>query len=168
MLDDMNIANDDIINWLLEGDVSIQYQVYRDLLLEHRVDLRKSIAIEGWGFEFLSRQNENGHWGRKFYQPKWPSTHYTLLDLKNLGISQLNPKIRKTINMLLEHEKGEDGGINPSGTIKNSDVCLNGMFLNYASYFKMDQSKLQSIADLIGRELSIVHSIQPCRFLKVF
>ncbi len=145
----MNIAKDEIVNWLLEGDVSIQYQVYRDLLLEHRVDLRNSIALKGWGFEFLSHQNENGHWGRKFYQPKWTSTHYTLLDLKNLGISQLNPKIRKTINMLLEQEKGEDGGINPSGAIKNSDVCLNGMFLNYASYFKMDQSKLQSIVDFI-------------------
>lgn len=34
MLDDMNIANDENINWLLEGDVSIQYQVYRDLLSE--------------------------------------------------------------------------------------------------------------------------------------
>lgn len=149
MLDDMNIAKDEIVKWLLEGDVSIQYQVYRDLLIEHRADLRNSIASEGWGFEFLSHQNENGHWGRRFYQPKWTSTHYTLLDLKNLGISQLNPKIRTTINMLLEQEKGEDGGINPSGTIKNSDVCLNGMFLNYASYFNMDQSKLQSIVDFI-------------------
>ena len=51
--------------------------------------------------------------------------------------------------MLLEQEKGKDGGINPSGTIKNSDVCLNGMFLNYASYFEMDENKLQSIVDFI-------------------
>lgn len=51
--------------------------------------------------------------------------------------------------MLLEQEKGGDGGINPSGTIKSSDVCLNEMFLNYASYFEMDERKLQSIVDFI-------------------
>lgn len=133
------MENEKIINWLLEGDVSIQYQVHRDLLSVHREDLRNRIASEGWGFKYLSFQKGNGHWGRKFYQPKWTSTHYTLLDLKNLGISPKNPKIRRTIIMLLEQEKGEDGGINPSGTIKNSDVCLNGMFLNYASYFEIEK-----------------------------
>jgi hypothetical protein len=147
------MESNNIIDWLLEGDVSIQYQVYRDLLSKHREDLRNRIASEGWGFKFLSFQKEHGHWGRKFYQPKWTSTHYTLLDLKNLGISQEHPKIRKTIRktilMLLEQEKGEDGGINPSKTIKNSDVCLNGMFLNYASYFGVETSKLQSIVDYL-------------------
>lgn len=143
------MGDEKIINWLLEGDVSIQYQVHRDLLSDHREDLKNRIASEGWGFKFLSFQKDDGHWGRKFYQPKWTSTHYTLLDLKNLGISAKNPKIRKTINMLLEQEKREDGGINPSGTIKNSDVCLNGMFLNYASYFEMDEQKLHSIVDFI-------------------
>jgi hypothetical protein len=139
------MENEEIINWLLEGDVSVQYQVHRDLLCVKREDLRNRIASEGWGFNYLSFQKGNGHWGRKFYQPKWTSTHYTLLDLKNLGISPDNPQIKKSIVMLLEQEKGEDGGINPSGTIKNSDACLNGMFLNYASYFEMDERKLQSI-----------------------
>jgi len=143
------MKNEEIINWLLEGDVSIQYQVHRDLLSVHREDLRDRIAIEGWGHKFLSFQKENGHWGRKFYQPKWTSTHYTILDIKNLGISPNNSKIIRTINMLLEQEKEEDGGINPSGSIKNSDVCLNGMFLNYASYFGMDEGKLRSIVDFI-------------------
>ncbi|MDP3150516.1 MAG: hypothetical protein Q8N83_15440 [Ignavibacteria bacterium] len=141
--------DNNIINWLLEGDVSIQYQVYRDLLSEDREDLRNRIATEGWGKKFLSFQDENGHWGRKFYQPKWTSTHYTLLDLKNLGISPANHRIRKTILMLLDEEKGEDGGINPSHEIKESDVCLNGMFLNYAAYFNSDESKLKSIIDFI-------------------
>lgn len=143
------MENEDIINWLLEGDVSIQYQVYRDLLSVHREDLRNRIASEGWGYRLLSLQKENGHWGRKFYQPKWTSTHYTLLDLKNLGVSPQHPQIRKTITMVLKEEMGKDGGINPSRTIKNSDVCLNGMFLNYASYFTMDERKLQSIVDFI-------------------
>lgn len=61
----------DIIDWLLEGDVSIQYQVHRDLLSDDRKDLQKRIAIEGWGARFLSHRRPDGHWGRKFYQPKW-------------------------------------------------------------------------------------------------
>ncbi|MFC1550272.1 prenyltransferase/squalene oxidase repeat-containing protein [Candidatus Neomarinimicrobiota bacterium] len=138
-----------IIKWLLNGDVSLQYQVKRDLLGNKRTDLRDRIAKEGWGTKFLTCQNPDGHWGQKFYQPKWISTHYTVLDLKNLGIVQANRRIRKTINMLLEQEKGPDGGINPSPDIIESDVCLNGMFLNYACYFKMDEIQLQSIVDFI-------------------
>lgn len=138
-----------IIQWLLEGDVSIQYQVHRDLLSAERDDLRERIATEGWGARFLSCQNPDGHWGRKFYQPKWTSTHYTLLDLKNLAITPTHPKIRSTIAMLIEQEKSEDGGINPAETIKQSDVCVNGMFLNYASYFAMAEADLHSVVDFV-------------------
>ena len=74
----------EIISWLLEGDVSIQYQTYRDLLDIDKPRLRNKIESEGWGLELLSRRNKKGYWGQDFYQPKWISTHYTLLDLKNL------------------------------------------------------------------------------------
>ena len=76
----------ELISWLLAGDVSVQYQTYRDLLGEERPDLQDRIAREGWGAQFLSHQKPEGHWGDRFYQPKWISTHYTLLDLKNLSI----------------------------------------------------------------------------------
>lgn len=145
--------NKEIIKWLLEGDVAIQYQVYRDLLLIDCEDLRNKISTEGWGAEFLSRRRTDGHWGRKFYQPKWTSSHYTLLDLRNLCIAPDNSLIRESVDMIAAHEKGPDGGINPSGTIQESDVCLNGMFLNYASYFKTDREKLKSIVDFILSQL---------------
>lgn len=137
------------IEWLLEGDVAIQYQVHRDLLDIVRNDLQQRIACEGWGKTFLSLQNENGHWGRGFYQPKWTSTHYTLLDLKNLAISAHNQQIKKSINMVLDQEKGPDGGIDPSRTRNISDVCVTGMVLNYASYFKVEPAKLESIVDYL-------------------
>ena len=34
------LITDDIVDWLLAGDVAIQYQVHRDLLDEERPDLR--------------------------------------------------------------------------------------------------------------------------------
>lgn len=138
-----------IISWLLEGDVSVQYQVHRDLLSRERPELRLRIERKGWGARLLAERNANGHWGRGFYQPKWVSSHYTLLDLKNLGIAPGNPLISETIGLILEREKAEDGGVNPAATIAASDVCVNGMFLNYACYFGSEEEQLCSIVDFI-------------------
>jgi hypothetical protein len=129
--------------------VSVQYQTQRDLLNTDQGSLRERIAAEGWGAQFLSFRREDGHWGRAYYQPKWTSTHYTLLDLKNLAISPSTKSIRQTVEIVLKDEKGADGGINPSVTIEQSDVCLTGMFLNVASYFHANERALHSIVDFI-------------------
>ncbi len=142
-------AEDEIVAWLLDGDVSIQYQVRRDLLGSDEPELRQRIAGEGWGARFLSQQKEGGHWGDGYYRLKWISTHYTVLDLKNLGIDPDQPAIRETLAKVLNEHKGSDGGINPAVTIPESDICLNGMFLNFASYFKMPGAQLESIVDFI-------------------
>ena len=137
------------IRWLLEGDVSVQYQGYRDLLGEERPELQARIATEGWGARFLSYRHLDGHWGRGFYQPKWISSHYTLLDLKHLGIVPDHPAIRASVAQIAAEQKGPDGGINPSQTIPESDVCVNGMFLNYAAYFGLPENVLHSIIDFV-------------------
>jgi hypothetical protein len=141
-----------LIAWLLEGDVSIRYQVHRDLLATEKPDLRDRIATEGWGAQFLSFQKKDGHWGQRFYQPKWISTHYTILDLKNLAISPKNEAIRLSLSRVIQTLKGPDGGISPFGTEKKCDVCVNGMFLNYASYFRIKEENLRSIVDFLLSE----------------
>lgn len=147
------MKDDELIKWLLEGDISIQYQTHRDLLSTDRPDLQKRIATEGWGKAFLSKRKQDGHWGKRFYEPKWTSTHYTLLDLRNLCISQNNPVIQESIQLIIDKGKSEDGGINPIGFVQRSDVCINGMFLNYASYFQADASGLESVVDFLLNEL---------------
>lgn len=137
------------INWLLQGDVSIQFQTHRDLLHKVRQDLQRRIAHEGWGAQFLSARNADGSWGRGFYQPKWTCSHYTLLDLKSLQIHPDNTLIRRSIESIADHEKGEDGGINPSATIQHSDVCINGSFLNYACFFGLDAPRIRSVVDFV-------------------
>ncbi|MBC8192823.1 MAG: hypothetical protein H8E18_10605 [FCB group bacterium] len=141
-----------MIAWLLKGDVSIQYQVHRDLLGVEKPSLRDRIATEGWGARFLSFRRSEGHWGQRFYQPKWISSHYTLLDLKNLAISPDNQAIRQSILQIIDTLKGSDGGISPFGAAQKCDVCLNGMFLNYASYFGMKEDNLKSIIDFLLTE----------------
>jgi hypothetical protein len=143
----------EIIDWLLQGDVSIQYQVHRDLLGKNIEDLQDRIAYEGWGKQFLSKRNPNGHWGQRFYQPKWTSTHYTLLDLRNLNLNPENQLVKETIEMTLDTCRAEDGGIQLGpGTSKHSDVCVNGMFLNYASYFKTNEQRLKPVVDSLLSE----------------
>jgi len=46
----------------LAGDVSIQYQTRRDLLDEHRPELRARIAAEGWGARYLACCKRDGSW----------------------------------------------------------------------------------------------------------
>ncbi|MFN2104303.1 MAG: hypothetical protein ACK2UJ_05475, partial [Candidatus Promineifilaceae bacterium] len=149
------MTNDDVVQWLLEGDAAIQYQVRRDLLGEEQRDLQERIATEGWGERFLQARRDNGHWGRGFYQPKWISSHYTLLDLRYLELPRDHAAPAATIDLILRDHMAEDGGINPGKTIKESDVCVNGMFLTYACYFGTAETDLHSIVDfIIGQQMA--------------
>jgi hypothetical protein len=143
------MASDGLIEWLLDSDVSIQYQVCRDLLKIDKPDLKERISEEGWGAKFLSFRNQDGYWGSGFYLPKWLSTHYILLDLKNLSVSNQNMDIKLTLNKILKENKSPDGGISPVKSLLKSDVCVNGMFLNYACYFGADENDLKSVVDCI-------------------
>lgn len=143
------IIDNTTIGGLLDSDVSIKYQVYRDLLSVDKLELKDRIAKEGWGAKFLSFRKKNGHWGSGFYQPIWISSHYTLLDLKNLCISNQHKDIQYTINKIIQKEKNTDGGVNPARSVCKSDVCINGMFLNYATYFKSKEEDLKSVVDFI-------------------
>lgn len=142
-------TNDELVVWLLGGDVSVQYQTHRDLLGNQQPGLQARIATEGWGRAFLQKRNPDGHWGQGFYRPKWISTHYTLLDLRYLELPPNHPAARETVAMILREQKGEDGGINPAGTIKQSDVCINGMFLTYGCYFGAPAAGLESVVDFV-------------------
>jgi hypothetical protein len=152
----MQVASE-LAEWLQAGDPSIAYQTQRDLLgLPERTlrPVRRRIALEGWGKSFLDRQGPDGHWGRGPYQPKWICTHYTLMDLKNLGIDPENVQCRKAVQLLLSIKKGRDGGINYARTVEYSDVCINGMILNMAAYFAPDAAELAGLIDyLLGRQL---------------
>jgi hypothetical protein len=119
------------------------------LLDTNKPNLKNRIEFEGWGKKFLSCRKKDGYWGRGFYQPKWTSSHYTLLDLKNLAISSQNKATKETLQLIFQNEKGPDGGILPIGTIKKSDVCINGMVLNYASYFHTNEESLKSVVDFL-------------------
>jgi hypothetical protein len=143
----------DVVDWLLAGDVSIQYQVRRDLLGRDDRQLQARIAGEGWGAQLLACRNADGSWGRGFYQPKWTSSHYTLLDLRTLALPPDNRLARLSVEKVLAEERKADGGIGPGKSIGASDVCVNGMFLNYACYFGAEERALRRVVDFILGQL---------------
>lgn len=144
---------DATLEWLLAGDVAVTWQARRDLLGDDDPALRRRIAVEGDGAALLAARGPDGHWGRGFYQPKWTSSHYTLLELRNLGLPPETEAARATGALILAEEKGPDGGLNPSRTIGQSDVCINGMALNYLSYLGAATGELASIVDFMLSQL---------------
>lgn len=143
---------DQVISWLLEGDVAVAYLAHRDLLGSDKATLSKlqdRIPEEGYGRRFLSCQNQNGHWGLYYYQPKWTSTHYTLLDLKNLGAPATLEPCREMVGRMFDECQLVDGGLNLSKYDHPSDVAVDGMILNYAAYFGETDTHLTKLVDYL-------------------
>lgn len=141
----------DVIRWLLEGDVSIQYLTHKYLLDSDQTileQLQNRIEAEGYGAEFLFHQNPDGHWGIYYYQTKWTSTHYTLLDLKNLCVSPTLEPCREMVLRMFDDCQKSNGGMNLT-KIKDhpGDTCIDGMVLNYASYFSPNEQHLIKLAE---------------------
>ena len=141
-----------VIEWLLSGDIAVRYQTTRDLLDDNQPRLQNRITQEGWGRQYLECRNSDGTWGQAFYQPKWTSTHYTLLALKNLEIAPSTTGILDVVLRVADRNIAGDGGLGTSANLKKSDVCVNGMFLNYACYFQVPERSITSVIDFLLTE----------------
>lgn len=90
----MTAAEEQLIDWLLQGDPSIRWRAHRDMLGSSAStvrDERDRVATEGWGAKLISLQDADGRWGGGDYTPKWISTTYTLLHLVWLGLPPGHP-----------------------------------------------------------------------------
>ena len=138
------------IDWLLEGDPSVRWQVERDLLGREKSTwgrTRRGVAREGWGAALLAEQEEDGGWGGGLYSPKWISTTYTLLLLRRLGLAPSHPAARRGVSLLLDRGRYFDGAISFGVTQTRPDQCVNGMVTALASYFRVVDSRLHEIVD---------------------
>lgn len=55
----------DVIEWLLDSDAAIRWQVMRDLSDAPQEDVaaeRARVASEGWGARLLALERQDGHW----------------------------------------------------------------------------------------------------------
>jgi hypothetical protein len=148
-------STDKVTQWLLDGDPAIRWQVLRDVVgaAESTVDKeRQRVAREGWGARLLAKQDPAGTWAGGLssdgglYSPKWISTTYTMLLLRDFGLPGTNRQARKACPLLLDQGIQRDGGIN-YGWRGRSETCITGMVLSLLCYFGYDDDRLDTLAD---------------------
>jgi hypothetical protein len=147
------------IQWLLNGDPAIRWQTLRDLVgaAERTVEReRRRVARDGWGARLPARQDPEGTWAGGLssdgglYSPKWTSTTYTMLLLRDFGLPATDRQARKACTLLLDRGLQRDGGINYGIWAKwtrRSETCVTGMVLSVLSYFEYEDARLDTIAD---------------------
>jgi hypothetical protein len=146
------MSDERILEWLVGGDPSVAWQTHRDLLKDQRWEsIRSRVAIEGWGRGLLDAQDPDGRWGRGLYTPKWTSTNYTLLQLRRLGLEPANPQARAGVQHLLDDARWVDGGVSYWVTHDFAERCVNGMVLSIASYFEVQDDRINDIAEMLLR-----------------
>ena len=149
----MKPRTDGTVQWLLEGDPAIRWQTLRDLAgaAEGAVAReRRRVARDGWGARLLRRQDAEGTWAGGLYSPKWISTTYTMLLLRDFGLAANNRQARKACTLLLDEGLQRDGGINYGSWAQwtgRSETCVTGMVLSILSYFTFEDARLDTIAD---------------------
>ena len=144
-----------VIEWLLNGDPSIRWQVYRDLLNSDEKKFnreRKKISKEGWGSTLISFQDETGTWAQSLYSRKWISTTYTLLLLQSFGLEPKNIQAQKASKILLDKGFYNDNGINFALSWKRSETCVTGMILSLICFFNLEDARIERLLEYLLKE----------------
>jgi hypothetical protein len=150
-------ANSDTIQWLLEGDPAIRWQVMRDLLDAPEAQWqaeREQMQVRGWAAQMLARQNPDGGWGEGVYSPKWTSTTYTLLSLREMGLPRENPQAQRGTQLMLAQMLGEQYDAAFQQRVERCDRCIVGMILELAVYFGADDARVEAlVANLLAERM---------------
>src|SRR5262249_31348343 len=97
------MSNHAVIEWLLDADPSIRWQVMRDLTdapPETIAAVRVRVVSEGWGPRLLDEQRPDGQWGDGVTTPFWWSNLYTLVYLRDLGVDPASARARAAIDLV--------------------------------------------------------------------
>ena len=153
----------EVLDWLLDSDPSIRWQVLRDLTDAPAEDVhaeRARVASEGWGARLLGLQGEDGQWDGGTYFPSpydnsekgqpWTATTYSLLLLRDFGLEPNSEEARRAVKLVRENSRWEEGG-QPffEGEV---EPCINGMAVTLGAYF--GESVDGVVARLLGEQLA--------------
>ncbi|MGB8804953.1 MAG: hypothetical protein WCC93_08510 [Chthoniobacterales bacterium] len=137
--------NDPVVEWLLDSDPSIRWQVMRDLTGARTAIVaaeRARVAAEGWGALLLDQQQPDGQWGDGVATPFWWSNLYTLVFLRDLGLDRTSPRVRSAIDRVRDNITWGPGfGDSPffEGEV---EPCINGRVVALGAYFGERRDRL--------------------------
>jgi hypothetical protein len=129
-----------VVEWLLDSDPAIRWQVMRDLV-DAPADVvaaeRARVATAGGGARLLARQTPDGQWGESGYtryidSPDGKACHALML-LRDMGLDPASGEARRAVGRVRDHITHYEGG-QPffEGEV---EACINGRVLNVGAYF---------------------------------
>jgi hypothetical protein len=143
-----------VIDWLLDSDPSIRWQVMRDLLEAPEAEWqaeRARVETEGWGARLLSHQDEDGQWAGGAFVPSgftprdweeqgqpWTATFFSLSQLREFGLDPRSARARRTVELVGANSRWDEGG-QPywEGEVEE---CIIGRTVADGAYFCVDVS----------------------------
>jgi hypothetical protein len=153
-----------LLDWLLDSDPAIRWQVLCDLV-HATADVvaaeRARVATHGWGARLLALQGDDGQWAggacfpaRSLRDPNdrhqpWTSTLPTLQLLRDFGIDPSSDRTRRGVALVRDNCRWEHAG-QPffSGEV---EPCINGRTVALGVYFGEDVDAV--VARLLGEQL---------------
>ncbi|MCU7725441.1 hypothetical protein ODJ79_17075 [Actinoplanes sp. KI2] len=139
-----------VLEWLLESDPAIRWQVLRDLAGatdEVVATERARVAGEGWGARLLDRQDPDGQWdGGSLFpagssgpgpdgQP-WTATEPTLMLLYLFGADPADERVRAAVARAAEGSRWDYNG--EPLFYGEGEPCINGRTVSLGVYFGHD------------------------------
>jgi hypothetical protein len=152
-----------ILDWLLDSDPAIRWQVLRDLA-DAPDDVvaaeRSRVATEGWGARLLALRADDGQWAGGACFPAhhsdpesagqpWTATLPTLVLLRDCGLAPRSTAARETVALVRENCRWEhDGQRFFDGEV---EACINGRTVAVGAWFGEDVDGI--VERLVGEQL---------------
>ena len=134
-----------VIDWLLDSDPSIRWQVMQDLtdVPEEEVAAERArVGREGAGAQLLARQEGDGRWSGAAWNRGWDSTMHALWLLREMGLEPASIEARRAVNLVGERVTWK--GCGPPECDANRffageiEPCINGQVAAAGAYFGQD------------------------------
>jgi hypothetical protein len=148
-----------VIDWLLDSDPSIRWQVMRDLTGAPAREVaaeRARVATEGVGARLLALQAADGRWGGAAWNRGWNSTMHVLMLLRDLGLDSASDQARCAVSLVRDRVTWR--GCGPQEFEGNAffagevEPCINGQVAAAGAYFGQDVRG--SVERLLAEQLS--------------
>jgi hypothetical protein len=143
----------DALDWLLDSDPAIRWQVLRDLAGSSPQTVaaeRARVPHEGIGAKILACQGSDGAWHRSDAQD-WLPTLFTMVFLRATGIDRTDPAVVSAVTRLSAGFRWDEAfGRKPffEGEV---EPCINGGTLALGAYFGHPSEELAQ--RLVGEQL---------------
>jgi hypothetical protein len=148
-----------VIDWLLDSDPSIRWQVMRDLSHEPADVVaaeRAKVATEGWGARLLALQAPDGRWSGRPWSQDWTDTFHVLELLRRFGLDPESEQARRAVGLVREHTTWRDPDFETPWADNRFfegevEPCINGNVVADGAYFGVDVTPL--VERLLGEQL---------------